>query len=121
MVTVKEVEVALLEHAQGVIKDSNINYYSRSNEDYWEWWYNRASEEFVVGLGVVEVEDRDKLSSDDDGEKFLVLKVTSYNEFGKPNERTFKKDGYYSSYDGATWDGRFDEVKKTTKTITVWE
>lgn len=33
----------------------------------------------------------------------------------------FRKDGYYVSYDGGTWDGDFREVKPQQKTITVYE
>lgn len=34
--------------------------------------------------------------------------------------RFFKQEGYYSSYDGNDWDGRFLEVKGVETTITEW-
>lgn len=33
----------------------------------------------------------------------------------------FRKDGYYASYEGYTWDGDFFEVNPTVKTVTYYE
>lgn len=35
--------------------------------------------------------------------------------------RYFRKDGYYASYDGTTWDGAFREVKPTERTVVFYE
>lgn len=32
--------------------------------------------------------------------------------------RLFRKEGYYQSYDGSTWDGDFSEVEAYEKTVT---
>lgn len=39
----------------------------------------------------------------------------------KVGDQLFRKDGYYSSYGGYDWDGTFQEVIATPKTITVYE
>lgn len=33
----------------------------------------------------------------------------------------YRATGYYSSYDGYTWDGGIKEVQKVTKTVEVFE
>ena len=33
----------------------------------------------------------------------------------------FRKDGFYASYDGSTWDGEFSEVQPQERVVTVWE
>lgn len=38
----------------------------------------------------------------------------------EPCKRYFRKQGYYASYDGSTWDGDFHEVWPKKKEITVW-
>ena len=37
------------------------------------------------------------------------------------DDKLFKIDGYYSSYDGTDWDTEWYEVKPAEKTITVYE
>ena len=39
----------------------------------------------------------------------------------KCGSRYFRKEGYYASWDGSRWDGRFREVHPVEKTITVWD
>lgn len=39
----------------------------------------------------------------------------------KVGDQYFKKEGWYASYDGSTWDGSLSEVRPQTKTIMVWE
>ena len=38
----------------------------------------------------------------------------------KVGSQIFRKEGYYASYDGYTWDGDFDEVEPYPKTITAY-
>lgn len=37
------------------------------------------------------------------------------------NTRYFRKDGFYASYDGSTWDGDFREVTPVERTVTFYE
>jgi hypothetical protein len=37
------------------------------------------------------------------------------------NTRYFRKDGYYASYDGSTWDGEFREVTPIDRVVTFYE
>lgn len=47
----------------------------------------------------------------------------SYAEivFTVDNRRFFRKLGYYSSYDGYEWDGKFREVQAKQKVVTYYE
>lgn len=101
---VKEIEAALEEQIDGdwgIWED--LGYFREHNED--------------PNLGVVEGLGRgeyvDSYGGEGQGdERWVVIR------FG---DRYFRKDGYYASYDGTTWDGDFREVKPTQKTITVYE
>jgi hypothetical protein len=37
------------------------------------------------------------------------------------NTRYFRKDGFYASYDGSTWDGEFREVMPIDRVVTFYE
>ena len=50
------------------------------------------------------------------GEAYIIFKVLDQ---GQP--RFFKKSGTVDSYLGISWDGKFAEVKITTKQVTVYE
>lgn len=47
---------------------------------------------------------------------WIVVKATDGD-----TTKFFRKDGYYASYDGFTWDGDFAAVTPQEKTITVYE
>lgn len=71
----------------------------------------------IPELGTVQVVDSVGGYEDDGAYVHLVLKVTS----DEGNVRWFKKEGYYASYDGTSWDGDFSEVHPREKTIVVYE
>lgn len=48
----------------------------------------------------------------------VVIKVT---DTATGEAQYFRKSGFYSSYEGFTWDGDFYEVKPQEKVITVYE
>lgn len=48
---------------------------------------------------------------------YLVLRVLD----SAGTESFYRKDGFYASYDGFTWDGDFYEVQPKEKTVTVYE
>ncbi|ANA86183.1 hypothetical protein SEA_LOZINAK_19 [Gordonia phage Lozinak] len=50
-------------------------------------------------------------------EYWYVFKIT--DDAG--NERLFRRNGWYQSYDGGSYDGPTEEVKPVQKTITVFE
>lgn len=39
----------------------------------------------------------------------------------KCGSRYFRQEGYYASWDGSRWDGKFREVQGVERTIVVWE
>jgi hypothetical protein len=49
--------------------------------------------------------------------QYIVVKVTAPDG----EEQFFRKDGYYSSYDGGEWDGDFREVKAVERTVVFYE
>lgn len=52
-----------------------------------------------------------------DGEvRYIVVSISDGTD-----TRWFRKDGYYASYDGTTWDGVLREVKPVEKTVTFYE
>jgi hypothetical protein len=84
----------------------------------WHTWAELGDPIAVPGLGIVSsVENFGglggageyawfvlRISPEDGSEPFLV-----------------RKEGYYASYDGSTWDGAFEIVEPREKTITVYE
>lgn len=48
--------------------------------------------------------------------RYVVFSVTD-----GVDTRYFRKDGFYASYGGSTWDGEFSEVQPQERVVTVWE
>jgi hypothetical protein len=48
--------------------------------------------------------------------RYVVFSLTDGTD-----TRFFRKDGYYASYDGSTWDGEFREVKAIDRVVTFYE
>lgn len=69
----------------------------------------------IEGLGEVLVVENHGGEGQGD-ERWVVFKVT--NDEG---EFYYRKDGYYASYDGSTWDGSFGQVQKTERLVTFYE
>lgn len=49
--------------------------------------------------------------------RYIVIEVTD----SAGATQFFRKDGYYSSYDGSDWDGDFREVKAQPRTVVFYE
>jgi hypothetical protein len=102
------------------IEDALENYSDCTSGDGWEFWawelsYARRSNPdagTIEGLGRVEFVEQVGGGEGEGEHVHLVLRV---------GDRYFKKEGYYASYDGTTWDGDFREVKPAEKTIMVYE
>lgn len=109
MSTVKDVEQALNDYE-----------FDDGDSGWWMW-----QESFDVDEGAVEVEGLGTvkvIASEDAGEGdyeqavYLVFEVTAPDGV----VRHFKKNGFYQSYSGTSWDGDFYETKQAEKVITVW-
>lgn len=70
----------------------------------------------VDGLGSVTVVESVGGYEDGGSTRYLTFKVTD-----EGGSRYFRKNGYYSSYDGTEWDYEFTECVSETKTVTVYE
>lgn len=83
---------------------------------YWSdlAWVLRKDGETIDGVTYRVVEDFGGEGLGDT--RYIVIAVEDGNSV-----QYFRKDGYYASYDGSTWDGDFREVKAEQKTITVYE
>lgn len=105
--TPSEVEKRLVKYA---IDQGNAEYYA------WSFWRDEASVERVSGLGIARPVDSVG-SGEGESEHIHVVVEVADGE----TTRFFKKNGYYSSYDGTYWDGTFYEVRPYTRTVTVYE
>ena len=76
----------------------------------------REINNYVPGLGhVIVVEDHGGEGQGDD--RWLVFQVT-----GEGDDVTFyKKNGYWVSHEGSTWDGEFEEVNVVQRMVTFYE
>lgn len=90
----------------------------RSVDTGWFAWQEVGSEgEQVEGVGLVHLVE-DFGGGEGSGEtRYLVFSVTD----DQGSVRFFKKNGYYASYDGSSFDGSFDEVVPVEKVVTVYE
>lgn len=69
----------------------------------------------IAGLGTVS--HIESFGGEGQGDQYwMVFKITDGDV-----SRTFKRDGWYASYDGGYLEGPTTEVKAVQKTITVWE
>lgn len=88
--------------------------------DSWEsQWLDDLEPRYVENLGYVSVvelstPERDSYG-DATGPTYMIFEVG----YGTA-KNYYKVDGYYSSYDGYSWDGPFTQVTKKTKTVTEW-
>lgn len=70
--------------------------------DWNEWVYYGRNPRSVPDLGIVRVVEEET----GEGDTFIVFEIT----FEDGTVAHFRKDGYYSSYDGNDWDGEFYQV-----------
>jgi hypothetical protein len=65
--------------------------------------------------GIGEIQMIENIGGEGQGDyAAMVFKVTAPDG----TDRLFRKEGYYASYDGTTWDGDFAEVEAYEKTVT---
>jgi hypothetical protein len=84
---------------------------------WYAWDWERSGMYHVPEVGAVEVVER--VGGEGEGDhKHIVFRITP---MWTSVTRYFKKNGYYSSYDGTDWDGAFFEVEPVRKTVTVYE
>ena len=70
----------------------------------------------IPGIGQAVAVDR--FGGEGEGDDYwFVFKVTEPNG----NERIFKRNGWYASYDGGYYEGPTEEVVEGEKVIRVWE
>lgn len=56
-----------------------------------------------------------------EGQGDVAYAVVSVSPVDGTSTQYFRKDGFYSSYDGFTWDGDFYEVHQTARIVTFYE
>lgn len=102
------------------MKTRTIEYFLRGwSGAGWDYWQDVSGETEVDDLGTVTTIVRPEYSyGQADLERPVELIILLVDESG---ERHFRKQGFYTSYDGYRWDGLFEEVEQVTKTVTVWE
>lgn len=86
-----------------------------SNEGYsWdEFEYTKQAVISIEGTDVPVKFVEGETGGEGSGEYcYVILRV---------GEQYFRKEGYYSSYNGTDWDGDFDEVEPYQKTITDYK
>ncbi|WP_040828953.1 hypothetical protein [Nocardia jiangxiensis] len=81
----------------------------------WGSWYTVGEERSAPFRYVKLVESVGGM--DEGSHRHLVFEV----EFSDYRVRYYKKSGYYSSYDGTSWDGDLHEVKPVKQNITRYE
>ena len=85
--------------------------------DEWHSWRDLSDPIVVPGLGTVSAVDSFGGGEGSGEYTWFVLRITP--EDGEPF--LVRKEGYYASYDGTTWDGAFEFVEPREKTITFYE
>lgn len=99
------------------IQELLVNVKNQWGHSGWPFWYEECYEPVALTPDL----DAEVIAKGGptgyDYEVWFVIKVTSL----EGTERFFKKNGYFSSYEGHDWDGSFDEVFPQTKTVTVYE
>lgn len=98
MVTVADIEAAVEAH--------------EFSDDFWPefGWASRGEKENLPGLGEIVVVDR----RDDPGDGQEMWIVFSLGD------QFFRKTGYYSSWDGSSWDGALVEVEPYVEPVTFY-
>lgn len=105
MFTETEVEAALTEYV-------NTSY------SFWDEVGNISNGTHIKNLGIFNIVDVE--GGEGQGSYYhIVFSITD----DKGNTQLFKKEGYYSSYDGVDWydNEELKEVKAVEKTIIVYE
>lgn len=86
------------------------------SDNFWDAICYEIPNEGIDSNGI-HVEHVESFGGEGQGDTaWVVVKATRGDEV-----KFFRKDGYYASYDGFTWDGAFAEVTPKEKTVTVYE
>jgi hypothetical protein len=102
------------------VEEALILLKSDDPEDFraWDEWYGDKPIQTEIDNVPVTVTLIEDVGGEGQGDhRHLVFKI----ERASCLPRFFRKDGYYSSYNGNDWDGDFKEVSPITKTVTVYE
>lgn len=113
------------------LKDLSVSEISELLEEHFEWY----CENYDSGLEGIESYHELKYGASAHVKGLgHVRRVADYGGEGQGDEywvvfsvtegdvvRTFRKDGWYQSYNGGEFDSELVEVKPVQKTITVWE
>ena len=101
---------------EGLIPTVEDKYGETGWSSYWE-------SGTVKDVYIADVELVESFGGEGEGERrWLVFKVTPKNGVvDDAAPRYFKKEGYYSSWDGSDWDGAFTEVRPVEKYVTAYE
>jgi hypothetical protein len=76
------------------------------------WYYLHYEEDEVsTPYGLVEIVEENQRGENNEGELYKVVRL---------NGQTFKKTGYYQSYEGAVWDGPLVQVEKREVLRKEW-
>lgn len=90
-----------------VMSEDNDRWYG----DQWSWLHYE-SDVIYTSLGKVTRLETDKAyRAEYEFDMYMIIEVQG---------RTFKKSGYYASYDGQHWDGDLVEVEKREVTREEW-
>lgn len=82
------------------------------DEAYCEWSDKREAE-FKAAVG--EYKQVESYGGEGQGERYFnIYKFEDHDIFVKEN-------GFYTSFDGVEWDDDFQEVRPTSKTVTIYE
>lgn len=109
---------------ESTLEETEISWTSKfSGQVYtdrgWEVWVDCFGDPatFVPGLGMVKVVEQEGGGEGQGEYANIVFQVVSENA----EVRYFRKEGFYSSFDGIEWDGTFEEVTPVKKYITAYE
>lgn len=110
---------------ESIIEDDSDNVdglyyvYSDGREDRLS--YSDAWSEIGWGGGVIRLNGQEyswKAYKDVGGEGQGDYAAVIFSVETPEGRRLFRKEGFYSSYDGTDWDGSFSEVEEYEKTVT---
>jgi hypothetical protein len=101
-----------LEQLRAAIEDSGeYDGYNGNGSEFYDGFYGKIGKE-VPGIGTAFlVEEFGGEGQGDD--RWVVFRIEG-------DDRLFQKDGYYTSYDGATWDYDLVEVEAHEVTVTKY-
>ncbi len=116
---VPEEHLALYEDDEGYSYADKVAEYAPEYVG-WGFWEEEAYFSRVVkvpDLGYVEVE----CTEANHGKEISLIFKVYQTESLQDNPEIYRKNGWYSSYEGSCFEEKFEKVKPVQKTITVYE